>query len=86
MKKRWFIYMVRCRDGTLYTGITTDMQRRLREHNAGRGAKYTRGRRPVRLVMHFEAVNQSSARRCEVVIKKMPRRVKLALVRSERRK
>jgi putative endonuclease len=77
----WFVYILRCADGTLYTGITTDPARRVHEHNAGtvQGARYTRGRRPVELVYWEEAPDRASAARREMRIKRLDRRAKLAL-------
>jgi putative endonuclease len=78
-----FVYVVRCADGTLYTGYTTDVERRVAEHNAGTGAKYTRGRRPVTLV-HTEAfASKSAAMRREYAVKQMRRRRKLRLIRAD---
>ena len=75
----WFVYMLRCADGTLYTGITTDVQRRLEEHRAGKGAKYTRGRAPLTLVYQESAEDYSHALRREYAIKQLSREEKLAL-------
>ena len=72
----WYVYMLRCGDGSLYTGSTTDVARRLREHQNGTGAKYTRARPPVSL----EASDRSAAQRREAAIKKLPRKRKLALI------
>lgn len=79
----WFLYMVRCADDTLYTGITTDLARRLGEHNGdGRlGARYTRSRRPVVLVYSEPAASRAAAASREAAIKKLTRRQKLALCR-----
>ncbi|MFB6139992.1 MAG: GIY-YIG nuclease family protein [Halosimplex sp.] len=75
-----FVYVVRCRDDTLYTGYTTDVERRVREHDAGEGAKYTRGRTPVELV-HVEAFDsQSAAMSREHEIKQRSRTAKDRLV------
>ncbi len=68
---RWIVYVVRCADGSLYTGITTDLPERLTKHNSGRGAKYTRSRRPVVLVWQLATRSESAARRKEAGIKKM---------------
>jgi putative endonuclease len=76
----WYIYIVECSDGTLYTGITTDINRRLLEHNSGRGAKYTTNRRPVVLRASFEAKNRSEASKEEYRIKKLSRLEKLKLI------
>lgn len=80
----WFVYILRCADDTLYTGVTTDPERRLREHNAGGklGARYTRARRPVTLAHCEEAVSRADAYRREMTIKKLGRDAKLALTAS----
>lgn len=78
----YYVYLLRCADGTLYTGFTNDLARRLAAHNAGRGAKYTRGRRPVELVYWESLSNKSSALRREYAIKQLPRRQKLTLIQS----
>jgi putative endonuclease len=75
-----YVYMVECRDGTLYTGWTTDLARRLKSHNAGRGAKYTRERRPVRLVYWEKLPDRATAQKRELAIKRLPRLQKLDLV------
>ena len=77
----WFVYMLRCADGTLYTGITTDVDRRLAEHNGehGLGARYTRSRRPVMLAYIESASNRAEAARREAAIKQLDRACKLAL-------
>jgi len=77
----WYVYMVRCSDGTLYTGIAKDLKKRLEAHNSGRdGARYTRSRRPVTLVYAQQVESQSAAASLEYRIKKMPRSKKKALV------
>ena len=80
----WYVYLLRCSDGSLYTGITSDLERRLAEHNAGapRGARYTRTRRPVRLVWHMCCDSRSSAQKEEHRIRKLPRQDKLLLERD----
>ncbi len=78
----YFCYMVECTDGSLYTGWTTDPERRVKEHNAGRGALYTRWRRPVSLRYLEEAADRSAAQRRENEIKKLTRQKKLALVQA----
>ena len=75
----WTVYLARCRDGTLYTGITTDPERRVAEHNAGSGAAYTRTRLPVVLVYWEGVSDRSSALRREHVIKGLSRAEKEAL-------
>jgi putative endonuclease len=79
----WMVYLTRCGDGTLYTGITTNAERRVAEHNRGCGAAYTRSRLPVVLVYLEQAVDRSHALRREHMIKRMSRAEKeaLALVR-----
>lgn len=78
----YFCYIVECADGSLYTGWTTDPERRVKEHNAGRGALYTRWRRPVSLRYLEELSNRSTAQRRENEIKKLTRKKKLALVEA----
>ena len=80
----WFVYIVRCADHTLYTGITTDVERRLAEHNGegGLGARYTRSRRPVALAYVEPAVSRADAARREAAIKLLDRARKLALCTS----
>ena len=78
----WIVYMVRCRDGTLYTGITDNLPRRLAAHNAGRGAKYTRGRGPVEPVYTENCPAKSAALPRERELKRLPRARKLALCSS----
>jgi uncharacterized protein (TIGR02453 family) len=78
----WHVYLARCRDGTLYTGITTDPDRREAVHNAGRGASYTRSRRPVRLIHLEPAADRGAALRREHAIKRMTRPMKEQLVKA----
>ena len=79
----WFVYMLRCGDGTLYTGYTDDVQRRLKAHQSGKGAKYTRSRPPVELVYREELPDKSAALRREAAIKKMTRAEKLKLLEQK---
>ena len=74
LSKPWYLYLLACADGTTYTGITTDPRRRLREHNAGRGARYTAQRRlrPVRLLGVWRFVDRATATRAEVRFKRRP--------------
>ena len=74
-----FTYILVCADGTLYTGWTNDLEKRLAAHNAGRGAKYTRSRRPVRLFYYEEFAEKCEAQRRECEIKRLPREKKIAL-------
>ncbi len=80
----WFVYMVRCADGSLYTGVATELQRRVDEHNGGHplGARYTRSRRPVVLVYQERCENRSHACQREYAIKQLTRRAKLSLLRN----
>lgn len=78
-----YVYVLECRDGTYYTGYTTDVDRRVAEHNDGTGAKYTRGRRPVELVHVESFADQSSAMQREYAIKQLRRADKEALVQGE---
>ena len=82
--KPWFVYILHCRDDTLYTGITTDVGRRIEEHNAGKapGARYTRSRRPVKLAYAEEAASRAAAARRETAIKQFDRNGKLVLCAS----
>ena len=79
---RAYVYIVECADQTLYTGWTTDIDRRLKDHNAGRGAKYTRERSPVRLVYVEEVPDRHLAMKRELEIKRMRRAKKLKLIET----
>lgn len=79
---QYWVYILRCKDDTLYTGITTDTERRLREHNSGTGAKYTSSRAPLTLVYREAQPDRSAALRREVAIKRMKREAKLQLIAS----
>lgn len=77
----WFVYIVRCRDNTLYTGITNDLEKRVEAHNSGKGgARYTQSRRPVELVYFKLAGSKSAAARMEYRIKRLPRAKKKELI------
>ncbi|HEX5624048.1 MAG TPA: GIY-YIG nuclease family protein [Sulfuricurvum sp.] len=81
----YWVYMLRCCDGTLYTGITIDLERRLHEHNtSNKGAKYTKAKRPVTLVYHESCETKSTALKREIVLKKMTKLQKEALICIER--
>ena len=80
MDSIWYLYILRCKDDTLYTGITTDVDRRLEAHRAGRGAKYTRGRAPLELVYRESCGTYSQALKREAEIKKLSRMEKIALI------
>lgn len=77
-----FVYMLRCKDGSLYTGWTNDLEHRLAMHSSGRGAKYTRGRGPLELVYTEELPDKEAALRRECAIKKLRREQKLALLQT----
>tara|TARA_R110000824_G_scaffold401771_1_gene615506 strand:- start:199745 stop:200011 length:267 start_codon:yes stop_codon:yes gene_type:complete len=83
MKSTWHVYLVECADKTLYTGITTDLKRRIGEHNDSlKGARYTRAKRPVKLVYSEAAVSRSEASKREYELKKLPRFEKLVLIQG----
>jgi predicted GIY-YIG superfamily endonuclease len=81
----WFVYIVRCADGSLYTGITKDVKRRCRQHNDGTASRYTRSRRPTKLVWQETQPSRGSALKREAAIKAMTRRDKLALIRLRKK-
>lgn len=77
----YYLYIIECADKTLYTGITVDIDRRISEHNSSKlGAKYTRARRPVKLIYEKKFRNRSLASKAEAIVKKMPRDEKLKLI------
>jgi putative endonuclease len=76
----WFVYVVRCGDGSLYTGVSIDLDARLSAHNAGRGSRYTRTRLPVTLVHAERKRSRSTAQSREAAIKALSRKAKLALI------
>ena len=78
----WYVYILHCGDGTLYTGSTNDLDRRLARHQSGRGAKYTRSRRPLRLVYQEALPDKSAALRREAALKRLTRAQKLELIAS----
>jgi len=78
----WFVYILRCADDSLYTGATTDVQRRSKQHNAGTASRYIRSRRPVRVAFQEPHASQSSALRREAGIKAMTRTEKQSLIRE----
>jgi predicted GIY-YIG superfamily endonuclease len=75
----WYVYLLRCGDGTLYAGATADLEARLVAHRAGKGARYTRGRGPLALVHREELPDRSAALRREAELKRLPRTEKLRL-------
>ena len=82
-KGTYYVYILRCRDGSLYTGLTNDLPRRWALHVSGRGAKYTRAHPPEALAALWQAEDHAAAARLEALIKQLPREKKLALVRRE---
>ena len=83
----YFLYILKCKDGTLYTGITTDVVRRVREHNSStKGAKYTKPRRPVVLVYSKKFKNRSTSSKAEAKIKAMTRQEKQDLIKKSKKK
>ena len=79
----WHVYIVECSDGTLYTGITNDLDRRITAHNDGRGAKYTKSRRPVRLRFSEPAADRKNASQREYAIKSLRKAEKMRLITPE---
>lgn len=79
-EKKWFLYILRCGDGSLYTGITTDVEARLAQHRAGKGAKYTRGRGPLEVVYTEECGDHSMALKRELAVKALPREEKERMI------
>ena len=84
MEAKWYLYILRCGDGTLYTGITTDVPKRLEQHRTGKGAKYTRGRFPLELVYREDCGNHSEALKRELAVKKLTREQKEVLIRGQK--
>ena len=81
MENTWKLYILRCGDGSLYTGITTDVEKRFLAHSSGKGAKYTRGRGPLELVYREECADHSAALKRELEIKKLSRDEKEQLIK-----
>ncbi len=80
----WYVYIVRCNDGTFYTGVARDLNRRIQQHNHGNaGAKYTRARRPVELVYHETAADRSSAQQREYRVRKLSVAEKRQLIANQ---
>lgn len=80
MENTWYLYILRCKDNTLYTGITTDVEKRLEAHQSGRGAKYTRGRGPLELVYRETCIDHSAALKREYEVKRLTREQKQKLI------
>ena len=83
MERVWYLYILRCGDGSLYTGITTDVDKRLEAHQAGKGAKYTRGRGPLKLVYREACATHSDALKREIAVKALSRDQKLAMLNPD---
>ena len=84
MESTWYLYILKCKDGTFYTGITTDVEKRLEMHRSGKGAKYTRGRGPLELVYSETCENHSQALKREWEVKKLPKEQKMQLILSRK--
>lgn len=84
-EKQWFLYIIECRKGQLYTGITTNVERRFKEHQLGgpKAAKFLRGKAPLRLVYQESVGNRSQALKREITIKKLQRNKKLSLIQND---
>ena len=82
----WFVYILRCADRSLYTGVTTDLPRRLRQHNAGTASRYTRSRLPVELTYWEKAGSHGAALQREVAIKRLTRSAKEQLIAGKRQR
>ena len=78
LSEQWYVYLLLCADGTYYCGCTKDLERRFRQHNAGRGARYTRARLPVRMLVNKAVLGHGNALRLEADIKRLPRHLKQA--------
>lgn len=85
MSDAWFVYIARCSDGSLYTGVARDVKARLAAHDSGRGARYTRGRGPLALCAKAKCKTQGDALRLELAVKALPRAAKVALTTGPRR-
>ena len=81
---RWLVYLLRCRDGSLYTGITNDLPKRLKAHATGKASRYTRSRLPIRLVYQEPQAGRSGALKRETAIKRLTRPAKLRLIATAR--
>ena len=80
--EHWFVYILRCADGSLYTGIAKDVDRRVEQHNTGTASRYTRSRQPVTLVYHEEPTTKGMALKRELAIKALSQKAKEALIQS----
>ena len=82
---KWFVYMLRCRDNSVYTGITNNLNKRIEAHMSGNGSKYLRGRLPVKLIYKENFLNRSHASKREIEIKKLQKKEKELLIESSKR-
>ena len=82
---KWFVYMLRCRDDSVYTGITNNLNKRIEAHMSGNGSKYLRGRLPVKLIHKENFLNRSDASKREIEIKKLQKKEKELLIESSKR-
>jgi putative endonuclease len=83
-KRKWSVYILECGDGTLYTGVTNNVEARIESHRAGKGAKYTRGRQPLRLACILPCRNKGAALKKEYAIKRLSREEKFVLIRKKK--
>ena len=81
----WFLYILKCSDGTLYTGITNDLSRRMNQHNNGSASRYTRSRRPVQCLYHETCPSRSHALKRELAVKSLPKKEKERLISKLKR-
>ena len=79
----WYVYVLQCSDNSLYCGITTDVERRVSEHQSGVGAKYTRARLPVKLLVFWTEENRSDATKAEIVFKRLKKKKKLQVIQEK---
>lgn len=79
----WYVYVLQCSDNSLYCGITTDVERRVSEHQSGIGAKYTRAKLPVKLLVFWTEENRSGATKAEIAFKKLKRKKKLQFIKEK---
>ena len=80
IKMNWLVYMLECSDNSIYTGITNNLEERLKRHQSGKGAKYLRGRLPIKLIYKELFINRSEATKREISIKKMSKKEKKILI------
>lgn len=86
IEKTWVLYVLSCEDQTLYCGITNHLERRIAQHNSGKGARYTKGRGPVTLLKYWQAISLSAALKAERAFKKLSKQAKLQKLKSRSRK